>query len=273
MRFGFGAPFLDPKEARPFLAQGRSRSSCPPRGRPARPKLVKLSHGNIAANTASIIEYLGLGPCGCRDHIAQALLFLRHVCGEHAPCAGAALFLTDLGLDDPAFWALVRRHGVTNVAGVPFSSSCFTAWGSTSGDLPSLRLHDPGGRAACARAGTCLRRKGARHGVDFCVMYGQTEAAPRMSWLPPDLAAEAPGSIGRAIPGGSAVDRDASGAAITEPGVSGELVYEGPNVMVGYAEAARTCAMSSASPISGPATSPISTNAGSSTSTGGSRAS
>jgi hypothetical protein len=67
-------------------------------------------------------------------------------------------------------------------------------------------------------------------------MYGQTEAAPRMSWLPPDLAAEAPESIGRAIPGGKLAIVDEAGQAITRPGVSGELVYEGPNVMVGYAE-------------------------------------
>jgi acyl-coenzyme A synthetase/AMP-(fatty) acid ligase len=42
-------------------------------------------------------------------------------------------------------------------------------------------------------------------------MYGQTEAAPRMSWLSPELAAEAPGSIGRAIPGGALSVVDAAG--------------------------------------------------------------
>ncbi|NHA00733.1 AMP-binding protein [Nocardioides sp. W3-2-3] len=63
-------------------------------------------------------------------------------------------------------------------------------------------------------------------------MYGQTEATARMAYLPPHLAARHPETVGHAIPGGSFRLEPVAGAA---PGV-GELVYSGPNVMMGYAE-------------------------------------
>jgi acyl-coenzyme A synthetase/AMP-(fatty) acid ligase len=55
-------------------------------------------------------------------------------------------------------------------------------------------------------------------------MYGQTEATARMAVLPPDRLGDRLGSAGVAIPGGSFTI------------VDGEIVYRGPNVMMGYAE-------------------------------------
>jgi acyl-CoA synthetase (AMP-forming)/AMP-acid ligase II len=69
------------------------------------------------------------------------------------------------------------------------------------------------------------------------VMYGQTEAAPRMATLPSERLTEKLGSAGPAIPGGSFSIRLDDGAETTEPGATGEVVYRGPNVMMGYAEA------------------------------------
>jgi hypothetical protein len=63
-------------------------------------------------------------------------------------------------------------------------------------------------------------------------MYGQTEATARMAYLPPHLTLERPGAIGVAIPGGSLRLEPVGG---DQHGV-GELVYTGPNVMMGYAE-------------------------------------
>ncbi len=69
----------------------------------------------------------------------------------------------------------------------------------------------------------------------FYVMYGQTEAAPRISYLPPKLAQEFPASIGKAIPGGRLYLIDEEGNEISHTDQEGELAYEGPNVMLGYA--------------------------------------
>jgi peptidoglycan/LPS O-acetylase OafA/YrhL len=99
--------------------------------------------------------------------------------------------------------------------------------------LPGLRyVTQAGGRLAPEQ----VRRYaalGREQGWDFYVMYGQTEATARIAYLPPDLTEDHPECIGRAIPGGTLrLDPipDAPAAGV------GELVYSGPNVMLGYAQ-------------------------------------
>jgi long-chain acyl-CoA synthetase len=68
------------------------------------------------------------------------------------------------------------------------------------------------------------------------VMYGQTEAGPRISYLPPDKAAVHPSSIGLPIPGVTIDLVDDAGGVITEPGREGEMRVNSPAIMMGYAE-------------------------------------
>ena len=81
-----------------------------------------------------------------------------------------------------------------------------------------------------------------REGKNFVVMYGQCEATARMSYLPPERALDKVGSMGIAIPGGKFTLIDVDGREITEPDVTGELVYDGANVTLGYAECAEDLA-------------------------------
>ena len=73
---------------------------------------------------------------------------------------------------------------------------------------------------------------GVRQGWELFVMYGATEATSRISYLPPQLALTRPGAIGRPIPGGSITVEPRDG---WDDDDVGELVYRGPNVMMGYA--------------------------------------
>jgi acyl-CoA synthetase (AMP-forming)/AMP-acid ligase II len=93
-------------------------------------------------------------------------------------------------------------------------------------DLPGLRLlTQAGGRLSADRV-IQLEQLCFRQGWQFFVMYGQTEATARIAYLPPARLRDKPGSIGVAIPGGTlSLDAD-----------TGELLYSGPNVMLGYAE-------------------------------------
>lgn len=72
--------------------------------------------------------------------------------------------------------------------------------------------------------------------MKFIVMYGQCEATARMGYLPAEKSLEKYGSMGIAIPGGKFKLIDVNGNDITEPHVTGELVYYGSNVTLGYAE-------------------------------------
>lgn len=192
------------------------------------PKLVRLSAANLDANADAIADYLQL----TADDVAITTLPLDYCYGLsvlHSHLAvGASVVLTDRSVTDAELWCSARQHGVTTIAGVPYTFELLEAAGWP--DFPTLRrVTQAGGRLAPEKVSD-LARKARRDGWDLFVMYGQTEATARMAYLPPELALEHPAAIGVPIPGGSLrVDQpDAAGV--------GELVYSGPNVMMGYAE-------------------------------------
>lgn len=197
------------------------------------PKLVRLSHHNLQSNAESIAEYLQI-----RNSDRAATTLPMHYCyglsvlNSHL-LRGAALILTDLSVVDPCFWDLFREHRGTSFAGVPYTFDLLDQVGFDRMRLPHLRyVTQAGGRLAADRVRR-YARLGQDAGWDFVVMYGQTEATARMAYLPPHLAEAHPAAIGIPIPGGSFRLEPAPG----HPGPDiGELVYSGPNVMLGYAE-------------------------------------
>ena len=80
-------------------------------------------------------------------------------------------------------------------------------------------------------------------GIDFFTMYGQAEATSRMSYLPPERGVAKVGSIGVAIPGGRFWLEDENAQVIRDAYVTGELIYSGPNVSMGYASCHEDLAM------------------------------
>lgn len=220
-----GSPALHPDLALLLSTSGSTGS----------PKLVKQSYQNIKANTASIVEYLDIVET---DRAITTLPFGYtygiSIVNSHL-AAGAAIILNDLSLMDRAFWNLLKDEGATTFGGVPYTYQMLDRLRFERMDLPSLRYITQAG----GRLGEELHRKFAEtcaeRGIGFVVMYGQTEATARMSYLPPDKALEKVGSIGIAIPGGSFSLMDVDGHEIEEREVSGELVYTGKNVTLGYA--------------------------------------
>lgn len=198
------------------------------------PKLVRLSRRNVLANARSIAEYLRLTPA---DRAATTLplhyCYGLSVVNSHL-VAGGSLLLTDRSVVEPGFWDDVDAHEATSIAGVPYTYELLESTDFARRPHPTLRyVTQAGGRLAPERVRR-LARLGRERGFDVVVMYGQTEATARMAYLPPELAESAAGAIGVPIPGGGfRIDESAGGGA---PG-EGELVYTGPNVMMGYAEA------------------------------------
>jgi hypothetical protein len=121
---------------------------------------------------------------------------------------------------------------VTSYAGVPYTFDLLDVAGWP--ELPTLRrVTQAGGRLAPDRVAAVAER-GRREGWELFVMYGQTEATARIAYLPPELAADHPAAIGVPIPGGDLRLEPVEG----HPDGVGELVYTGPNVMMGYAHGA-----------------------------------
>ena len=103
-------------------------------------------------------------------------------------------------------------------------------------DLPALRTMTQAGGKLSPELHREFALYAQEHGKHFIVMYGQTEATARMAWLPHDKSLEKYGSMGIAIPGGRLSLIGVDGNEIEEPEVTGELVYEGDNVTLGYAQ-------------------------------------
>ncbi len=196
------------------------------------PKLVRLSAGNLRANAVAIAEYLQITETDrAATTLPMSYCYGLSVIHSHL-WRGAALVLTDRSVTDDQFWTLFGRHGATSLAGVPHTFDLLDRIGFDTMELPTLRyVTQAGGRLG--PAAVCRYAElGRRRGFEFVVMYGATEATARMAYLPAELAHTHPEAIGRPIPGGrftlAAVD------GFGDPDV-GELVYHGPNVMMGYA--------------------------------------
>jgi len=198
------------------------------------PKLVRLSHENLQANAESIATYLDIRQSDRgATTLPMSYCYGLSVINSHL-LRGAGLLLTELSVVDSCFWDLFRAERATTFAGVPHTFELLDRAGFSEMDLPHLRyVTQAGGRLAPARVRQ-LAELGLRNGWDLFVMYGQTEATARMAYLPPDLARAHPGAIGLPVPGGSLSLRPVDPQETGDPGV-GELVYRGPNVMLGYA--------------------------------------
>jgi long-chain acyl-CoA synthetase len=203
-------------------------------GTTGQPKGVMLSHANLASNMLAIVEYLGLGPS---DRVLSALPFFysygNSVLHTHLAAGGTVVIETSMMYPQRTVEAM-RREQVTGFSGVPWmftSLLTHTSFGQMRDDLPSLRYFTQAG-APMAPA-DIARVRAAFPAVDFFVMYGQTEATARLSFLPPaDLDLHA-GSIGRAIPGVTLQIRREDGR-VAQAGEAGEVFAAGPNIMLGY---------------------------------------
>jgi acyl-CoA synthetase (AMP-forming)/AMP-acid ligase II len=201
-------------------------------GSTGKPRGVMVSHANIIANTESIIEYLGLTAA---DRIMTVLPF--HY------CFGTSLLHTHLSAGgslviDPRFMypEVVLQRMIdtecTGFAGVPSHFQLLLNRSSLrERRFPHLRyVQQAGGHLAPAFV-RALRD--ALPGTRIFVMYGQTEATARLSYLPPEMLDEKLGSIGKGIPGVSLRVLNESGLPV-RPGEVGEIVARGANVTHGY---------------------------------------
>lgn len=200
------------------------------------PKLVRLSRQNLQSNASAIVEYLRLNATETAIttmplHYSYGLSILN----SHLQ-AGAKLVLTGHGLLSREFWQLVQQQQVTSLSGVPYIWQMLRKMRYERFKTESVRyLTQAGGRLDNDSLLYFQQQTQARQ-QQFVVMYGQTEATARIAYLPPELLATKTGSIGRAIPGGKLWLRLADGQLVDTADTEGELIYQGPNVMLGYAE-------------------------------------
>lgn len=200
------------------------------------PKLVRQSYTNVLDNAQSIAKYLKLDS----TERPITMLPMNYVYGlsiinSHF-LVGATMLLTDKGLMQKEFWTFFKKADATSFGGVPYTYEMLDRLRFYRMKLPSLRTMTQAGGKIIPELHEKFARYAEEKGKNFVVMYGAAEATSRMGYLPPERAVEKKGSMGIPIPGGTFHLVDADGKEITEPRITGELIYEGKNVTLGYAE-------------------------------------
>jgi acyl-coenzyme A synthetase/AMP-(fatty) acid ligase len=199
------------------------------------PKFVRLTRANVEANAESIAVALGIGASDRPvAHLPLHYSYGLSVLNSHL-WAGATILLTGAGLVSGEFWASLRQHEVDSFSGVPYTYQMLRRLGLGKLDVPRLRIMTQAGGKLDTGNISFFADAMRQRGGSFWTMYGQTEATARITILPPGELPARLGSAGRAIPGGRLSILDDHGAYTTAAGVEGELVYDGPNVMLGYA--------------------------------------
>ncbi|MBN2697643.1 MAG: AMP-binding protein [Bacteroidales bacterium] len=203
-------------------------------GSTGEPKGVMLSHGNLIANTDSIVEYLPLGPS---DIILIVLPFyycyglsLLHT---HLKVGGSAVFNNSFMFLGSVLNDLLK-YKCTGFSGVPshFQILLRKSESFKTTKFPDLKyVTQAGGKLHKAFLKEFAESKPE---IDFYVMYGQTEATARLSYLPLDMFHKKMGSIGKGIPNVVLELHDENGKKITQPNVNGEIAARGGNIMKGY---------------------------------------
>ena len=191
------------------------------------PKLVRLTLRNIIANAESIAEYLHIDTN--ERPITMLPMYYSYglsIINSHL-LKGATILLTDKSYAQREFWNFLRENEATSMSGVPYTWEMLLRLRFMRMDLPSVRTMTQAGGKLNAEIALEYIRWAKSVGKQFIVMYGQTEATARMSYLPWERAEEKYASIGVAIPGGQ--------FSLAE---DGELIYQGENVSLGYAECA-----------------------------------
>ena len=201
-------------------------------GTTGHPKGVMLSHDNLFQNTSSILNYLKLNE---RDSIINVLPFYysygNSVLHTHL-AAGATLILENSMLYPHKIVSMMVEHKATGFSGVPSTFNLLLSRTRLEEfDLSYLRYMT---QAGGAMSPTNIKRiKDMLPDVQFFVMYGQTEASSRLSYLPPDQFENKPDSVGVAIPGVELEVMDKNNKPVSPHDV-GEIYAKGKNVMLGY---------------------------------------
>jgi acyl-CoA synthetase (AMP-forming)/AMP-acid ligase II len=187
-------------------------------GSTGRPRLVRVSHGNLMANTRGIAstQQLAASDRACLV-LPVSYCFGASVVYSHLFVGADVVFDSRFMFPDKVLRGMAE-HGCTTFAGVPTNYKILDRRSSLGTiPLPSLRRFLQAGGPL--DEGTIRRIRQACPSPDFLVMYGQTEATARIT----TRAEGAPAGVGHPLPG-----------LQLRIGEQGEVLVRGPSICSGY---------------------------------------
>lgn len=222
----------DEKRADIKLKEGDLSSIIYTSGTTRKPLGVMLSHKNIISNNRSIMKFMRLT---AKDRVSCVLPFY-YIYGlsllfSHL-LAGGTLIIDNRFMYPGVVLDAIGKYGATGFAGV---SSHYAILLKRS-DIKKRRLSS---LRRLMQAGDKMSPNITRQlaeifpDKELYIMYGQTEASPRLTYLNPRLVKRKPGSAGKAIPGVE-VRVVTKGKRECGKNEAGEIIARGENVMLGY---------------------------------------
>jgi acyl-coenzyme A synthetase/AMP-(fatty) acid ligase len=208
----------------------------PTSGSTGSPKMVRHSYQNICKSAASIASFFQLSS---QDR-PVALLPMYYTMGlsvinSHLE-VGATLLLINSSMTDVSFWNMLKTESPTSITGVPYTFEILKKLRFFKMNFPSLKLLTQGGGKMSEDLYQDCVQYAKENKLLFIPTYGQTEGTARMAFLDSTEIERKKGSIGKAIPNGKLTIINENDNPIIEYVATGEMVFEGPNVTLGYAE-------------------------------------
>lgn len=205
-------------------------------GSTGNPKFVRLSYDNIEQNTKSIISYLDID----RKQRAAVSLPLSYVYGLsvlHTHLyVGASILLIRRKVFDIQYWDTFNRFKATSISGVPYTYEILKSFNFSKLNLPTLQYMTQAGGHLSEEVISYFLNYSEENNKKFFVMYGQTEATARISYVPYEFLSKKIGSIGIPIRGGEMKIVSEDNSVLSESYKVGEIIYKGRNVSLGYAD-------------------------------------
>ena len=206
----------------------------PTSGSMGTPKLVKLSKKNLKSNTDSIIKYLKIKKVDRSiTNMPFSYIYTISIINTYLE-SGASIYVTSNSVVSKEFWNEFKKNKITSLNGVPYIYEILIKLGLEKIHSKYLKtLTQAGGKLKNELLEKiiifCKKKK-----INFYSMYGQTEASPRMTYLDWKYCEKKLGSIGKPIANSKIWLEDNNKREIKNSFITGELIYKGKNVCLGY---------------------------------------
>ena len=199
------------------------------------PKIVCLSEENLLINSSSIISALNINDYdNAITTLPMSYSYGLSIINSHLR-AGSTIVLNNQSIISKKFWDIVCKHKVNSLNAVPYTYQMLKKFNIHNFNTKTLDYFTVAGGKLDIDTKKYFVSYAKSNDKKFIVMYGQTEATARMTYLPYDKIGKKIESIGIPVDGGKIKIFDKNGKIVNEPFKQGQINYEGKNVMLGYA--------------------------------------
>lgn len=194
---------------------------------------VKLSKQNLHSNARSITKYLKIKKTDITiTNLKTAYSYGLSNINIHL-MNGASIVLTEKSILDKEFWELFLKYKVTNFHGVPFTYEILEKLKFRKLFKKHLKFLTQAGGNLNLNLKKKIIKLSKKNKNKFFIMYGQTEASPRMTYIEKKNMLKKENSVGEAVYGGRIYITNDIGAKV-KTNTLGNIMYKGKNVFLGY---------------------------------------